>query len=77
MTMLKAITPIAWGGSIQGETLKDVMDRAKRVAPSVAFARYGDVTSGGWPVYEVTVDESEYEALREMFDLRMPVRYKN
>jgi hypothetical protein len=76
MIYYKAFTPIMWGGYIEGETFQDVIDKAKSAAPSVTFSRYGDVTVGGWPVYNIMFDEADKEAMVEMFDLHLVTPYK-
>ena len=61
-------TMVCWGGERDDETLEDVMNDFRKVAPSARFVRYGDVTSGGWPVYEILVEDQDAQALADFTD---------
>lgn len=58
--------PLAWGGDSADDTLADVMNKIREAAPSARFSRYGSVTSGGWPVFEITVDDNDAGVLDDL-----------
>ena len=71
MTTMKLVTELAWGGADENETLQDVLDRVAGAAKSVKVIPLIGVTNGGWPVYEITVDESEVQNLADAMDLEV------
>jgi hypothetical protein len=60
--------PVAWGGSDDNETLKDVLADLRDAAPSVRWKKT-KYTTGGWPVYEFTIDAEDLEAVAYHWNL--------
>ncbi len=68
---MKITDAISWGGSIDGETLLDVMIKIKKVVPSVTFSPVTDslTTSGGWPIFEIEFNDSEAELMAQAYEM--------
>jgi hypothetical protein len=63
--MTKINVPITWGGSDDSETLNDVLDKMKKIAPSMTATRLENVTSGGWPVYTIEYGKNDEGVVKE------------
>ena len=59
METVTLVATLSWGGSDPREDLDHVMAKIKCGVPSAKFARVDGVTSGGWPVFEITVTSDE------------------
>lgn len=68
---IKITDAIAWGGSIDGETLLDVLIKIKSIVPSVTFSPVTDypTTSGGWPIFEIEFDFEEAELMAQAYEM--------
>jgi len=67
--MIKTVAmPVAWGGSRDDETFLDVLCDIQKLAPSAKFRILEGYPnhSGGWPIIEITADESELALLEEL-----------
>ena len=67
---MKFAGPVAWGGSDDNETLKDVLEALRKAAKSVRWVMTKE-TSGGWPVYEFTCDAGDLEKVAAHWEIEV------
>lgn len=64
---------IAWAGSIDGETLQDVLAKITKAVPSVKFSIFEAKPkhSGGWPIFDIEFDEEEIELMAAYYEMEI------
>jgi hypothetical protein len=64
---------IAWAGSIDGETLQDVLAKITKAVPSVKFSIFDAKPkhSGGWPIFDIEFDEDEIELMAAYYEMEI------
>ena len=64
---------IAWAGSIDGETLQDVLAKITEAVPSVKFSIFEAKPkhSGGWPIFNIEFDEDELELMAAYYEMEV------
>ena len=65
---------ISWAGSIDGETLQDVLAKINSVVPSAKFSIFEarPKHSGGWPIFDIEFDEDELELMADSYQMEVP-----
>jgi hypothetical protein len=64
---------IAWAGSIENETLLDVLAKITEAVPSVKFSIFEAKPkhSGGWPIFDIEFDEDEIELMAAYYEMEI------
>ena len=64
---------ITWGGSIDNETLQDVLADIQKAVPSVKITLLEARPShtGGWPIFELTFNQDELPSLAGLWELEV------
>jgi hypothetical protein len=64
---------IAWAGSIENETLLDVLAKMNEAVPSVKFSIFEakPMHSGGWPIFDIEFDEDEIELMAAYYEMEI------
>ena len=64
---------ITWGGSIDNETLQDVLAEIQKAVPSVKITLLEARPShtGGWPIFELTFSRDDLLALAGLWELEV------
>jgi hypothetical protein len=64
---------ISWAGSIDGETLQDVLAIIAKAVPSVKFSVFEarPQHSGGWPIFDMEFDEDEIELMADYYQMEV------
>lgn len=67
---LSITTELAWGGSVEGETLDDVITMIKDRVPSAKLLkRQKSKGAGGWPVFTIEFADEDIELIASVFEL--------
>ena len=64
---------ITWAGSIENETLQDVLANYTKAVPSVKFSIFEAKPkhSGGWPIFDIEFDEDELELMADFYEMEV------
>ena len=64
---------ISWAGSIENETLQDVLANFTKAVPSVKFIIFDAKPkhSGGWPIFDIEFDEDEIELMAAYYEMEI------
>jgi hypothetical protein len=64
---------ITWGGSIDNETLQDVLADIQKAVPSVKITLLEARPShtGGWPIFELTFSQDDLPSLAGLWELEV------
>jgi|694.fasta_scaffold38162_12 hypothetical protein len=64
---------IAWAGSVDGETLQDVLAKITKAVPSVKFSIFDARPNhtGGWPIFDIEFDEDEIELMADYYEMEV------
>ena len=64
---------ISWGGSIDGETLQDVLADLQKAAPSIKITLLEARPShtGGWPIFELTFSQDDLIAIAGLWEIEV------
>lgn len=67
---LRITTELAWGGSVEGETLDDVISMIQDRVPSAKLTERPEFGgAGGWPVFTIEFADEDIELLADAFEL--------
>lgn len=64
--------PLSWAGSIDNETILDVLAKITKAVPSVKFSMLEE-RSGGWPIFDIEFDEDEIELMADYYGMDVQV----
>lgn len=67
---LSITTELAWGNSVEDETLDDLISMIKDRVPSVKLRERPEYKgAGGWPVFTIEFADEDIELIASVFEL--------